>query len=194
MTYAVVAIDVSLSAVSGVGAVGLPVNTGEARSAFVAGAMPDQLCRFADRVGVSVPPPVIGLPAHVIPVASAAATLVTVPPPPPAGGVAQVLSPRRKVVLSRVPVAVMSVTACVCEVFAFALSALCRSVYADSVPVIAPHAVEAETVAHVPSPRRYVDADGVPVAERAVIATSPVRSSVKLPADRVNVTRSVPVV
>lgn len=96
VTNAVVAIDVSLSPAVGVGAVGLPVNAGDARSAFADGAMPDQLCRFADSVGVSVPEPVMGEPDHVIPVALATATLVTVPPPPPPeGGAAHVPSPRR---------------------------------------------------------------------------------------------------
>ena len=90
------AIDVSLSAVIGVGAVGLPVNAGDAKSALAEGAMPDQLCRLADSVGVSVPEPVMGLPDHVMPVAFATATLVTVPPPPPPeGGEAQLPSPRR---------------------------------------------------------------------------------------------------
>ena len=88
----------------------------------------------------------------------------------------------------------MSVMACVCEVFAFAFSALCRSVYADSVPVMLPHAVEAATVAQVPSPRRNVDADGVPVADSAVMPTAPVRSTVRFPAARVKVSRSVPAV
>ena len=95
---------------------------------------------------------------------------------------------------SAVPLATMLLTVWVCELFAFAFSALCRSVYADRVPVMLPHAVEAATVAQVPSPRRNVDADGVPVADSAVMPTAPVRSTVRFPAARVNVIRSVPVV
>ena len=95
---------------------------------------------------------------------------------------------------SAVPVALICPTVCVCELAAFALSAFYRSVYADSVPVMLPHAVEAATVAQVPSPRRNVDADGVPVADKAVMPTAPVRSTVRFPAARVKVIRSVPVV
>ena len=60
--------------------------------------------------------------------------------------------------------------------------------------MILPHAVEAATVAQVPSPRRNVDTEGVPVADRAVMAIAPVRSTVRFPAARVNVITSVPVV
>ena len=88
----------------------------------------------------------------------------------------------------------MSEMACVCELAAFAFSALCRSVYADRVPVIAPQAALPLAAAHVPSPRRNVDADGVPVADSAVMPTAPVRSTVISPAARVKVSRSVPAV
>ena len=88
----------------------------------------------------------------------------------------------------------MSEMACVCELAAFALSALYRSVWSDRVPVMLPHAVEAATVAQVPSPRRNVDAEGVPVADSAVIPMAPVRSTVRFPAARVKVITSVPVV
>ena len=90
------AICVVLVAADAVGAAGVPVNVGDAKSALAEGAIPDQLCRLADSDGVSVPEPVIGLPDHVMPVAFATATLVTVPPPPPPeGGEAQLPSPRR---------------------------------------------------------------------------------------------------
>ena len=139
-----------------------------------------------------MPDPVMGLPDQVMPVALATATLVTVPPPPPPeGGAAHDPSPRRYVVESGVPEADISETVCECELAALLLSALCKSVWLDSVPVMLPHAVVAEMVVQVPSPRRNLVLSGVPVAFNAVTASCPVRSSVTLPAARVRVRTSV---